>query len=337
MTTGPDSDARIPGSGRGEPDIVIAGSACRDIAGDDPRGWRLGGGVTYTALTSARLGLRTAAVIGLDPEAFDAHELALLAVAGVELLRVRLARAPIYLNVDSPGGRIQTCVEPGRPLPVVAMPAAWRAARAWILAPVAGELDDGWADPIPAGAFVALAWQGLLRNLRAGERVTRRAPAPGRLVGRADLIGLSEHDVAPGTTPEELAALMHAGAWLAYTNGVAGGRLAKVTAAGLGRIVPYTAVAAAREVDATGAGDTFLAALVASVVHANLVATRGPAGERTATGPVEPIRDSLFAAAAASFAVEGLGLEAVPDRAAVLRRLAGPPGQSLPEPPSSST
>jgi len=337
VTAGPDSDTRIPGSGRGEPDVVIAGSASRDIAEDDPRGWRLGGGVTFTALTSARLGLRTAAVIGLDPQAFDAHELALLARAGVELLRVRLPRAPVYLNVDSPGGRIQTCVEPGRPLPHVAVPAAWRSARAWILAPVAGELDDDWAEPIPAGAFVALGWQGLLRTLRAGTRVTRRAPAPGRLVGRADLIGLSEHDVAPGTTLEELAALMHAGAWLAYTNGVAGGRLAEVTAAGRGRIVPYAAIAAAREVDATGAGDTFLAALVASVVHPNPQAARARAGGGAAAGEAGPEPDLRFAAAAASFTVEGPGLKGVPDRAAVLRRLAVPAGQSLPEPPSSST
>jgi sugar/nucleoside kinase (ribokinase family) len=333
----PETGARVTESGWGEPDVVIAGAACRDIAADDPRGWRLGGGVTYTALTSARLGLRTAAVIGLDPQAFDAHELALLAESGVELLRVRLPRAPVYLNVDSPAGRIQTCVEPGLPLPHVAVPAAWRAARAWILAPVAGELDGDWADPIPAGAFVALGWQGLLRTLRAGTLVTRRAPAPGRLVGRADLVGLSEHDVAPGTSLGELAALLHPGAWLAYTNGVAGGRLAEVTAVGVGRIVPYEAIAAAREVDATGAGDTFLAALVASVVQANLDAARGTAGERSASDLVDPIRESRFAAAAASFTVEAPGLDGVPDRAAVLRRLAGRADQSLPEPPSSST
>jgi hypothetical protein len=44
-----------------------------------------------------------------------------------------------------------------------------------------------------------------------------------------------------------------------------------------------------------------------------------------------------FAAAAASFTVEGPGLAAVPDRAAVLRRLAGGADQSSPEPPSSPT
>jgi hypothetical protein len=47
--------------------------------------------------------------------------------------------------------------------------------------------------------------------------------------------------------------------------------------------------------------------------------------------------DVRFAAAAASFTVERPGLTAVPDRAAVLRRLAGSAGQSSPEPPSSPT
>ena len=40
------------------PEIIILGAACRDVAPDDPRGWRLGGGVSYAALATARLGLR---------------------------------------------------------------------------------------------------------------------------------------------------------------------------------------------------------------------------------------------------------------------------------------
>ena len=47
-------------------EVVHIGSACRDIAPEDPRGWRIGGGVMYAALTTARLGLRTAAVVGVD-------------------------------------------------------------------------------------------------------------------------------------------------------------------------------------------------------------------------------------------------------------------------------
>lgn len=340
MTGRPDSAARVRGLGAHEPEVVIAGSGCRDIAPDDPRGWRLGGGVTYAALTCARLGVRTAAVIGLDPQAYESHELELLAAAGVTLLRVRLPLGPVFRNVDAPGGRIQTCLEPGLPLPHVAVPLAWRVAPAWILAPVAGELDDAWADPIPANAFVALGWQGLLRTLRAGTRVERRAPAAGRLVRRADVIGVSEHDVAPGTSPADLAPLLHPGAWLVFTHGIAGGRIARVTADGLGSVVHYRAVEAVAEVDPTGAGDTFLAALVASVVSASRDRAQDASGIPAApgvAGATGTLPDVRFAAAAASFTVEGPGLTAVPDRVAVNHRLAGSAGQSSPEPPSSPT
>ena len=337
VTGRPDPDTRGRGLDRHEPEVVIAGSGCRDIAPDDPRGWRLGGGVTYAALTCARLGVRTAAVIGLDPQAYESHELELLAAAGVTLLRVRLPLGPVFRNVDAPGGRIQTCIEPGLPLPHVAVPLAWRSAPAWILAPVAGELDDAWAEPIPADAFVALGWQGLLRTLQAGTRVERRAPAPGRLVLRADVIGVSEHDVAPGTSPVDLAPLLHPGAWLVFTHGVAGGRIARVTADGLGTVVHYPAVEAAGEVDATGAGDTFLAALVSSIVRAAPDGARDRDGRTGAAGTAGPLPDVRFAAAAASFTVEGPGLSAVPDREAVLRRLAGSVDQSSAETPSSPT
>ena len=64
------------------PDVVVVGAAARDITPDDPRGWRLGGGVTYGALALARLGVRIGVVIGLDPLARDAHELALIEQIG---------------------------------------------------------------------------------------------------------------------------------------------------------------------------------------------------------------------------------------------------------------
>ncbi len=327
----------------GGPEIVVVGAASRDLAADDERGWRLGGGVTYAALQSARLGVRTAAIMGLDPAAFDATELGLLAEAGVELLRVPLSHGPVFRNVEADGGRSQTCLDPGRPLPMVDVPGAWRDASAWVLAPVAAELEERWSDRMRRDALVALGWQGMLRRLRAGARVGRRAPVRGRLVARADLAVLSEHDLVAGARPQGLAAFLEPGAWLVVTAGAAGGWLANVTPHGLGPLVRYPAIAAAREVDATGAGDTFLAALVASLLASGDAAgaARG-AARREAAGGDPPERHPLaphlrFAAAAASFTVEGPGLSTVADRTAVLGRLAGPVAQSFAESPFSPT
>src|SRR4051812_17125834 len=141
-------------------EVVHVGSACRDIAPDDPRGWRLGGGVTYAALTTARLGLRTAAVVGADELAMGASELDTLREAGVDTLVVPLSEGPIFHNQETPAGRVQTVIAPGVPLQPVAMPSSWLATPAWSLVPVAGEIPDRWVEMIPADALLAVGWQG---------------------------------------------------------------------------------------------------------------------------------------------------------------------------------
>ena len=291
------------------PEIVHVGSACRDVDEGDPRGWRLGGGVTYSALTSARLGLRTAAIVGVDDEARSAHELDLLRRAGVELLLVPLAEGPVYHNVETPAGRVQTCVRVGVPLPVPEIPGPWRAARTWMLAPVADELRDDWAEPPAAEAFVAVAWQGLLRDLRPGERVTSRAPRASRLIRRADLVGLSRRDVAPDTAIGDLLALLRPAVLLVVTEGADGGVLLAPDADGRLEEVRWSATPSEDEVDATGAGDTFLSALVATIARP---------GDRTG----RTLPDLALAAAAGSLVVEGPGLGAVPHRAQVEARAA---------------
>ena len=292
--------------------IVHVGSASRDLTEDDPRGWRLGGGASYAALTTARLGLRTAALVGVDPAASNAAELDLLRGAGVELLLVPLGEGPVFRNRETPGGRAQTCLAPGERMPIPSLPASWHEAPAWSLAPVAGELGDSWAAAVPDRAFLSLGWQGLLRDLVAHREVARRPPAASPLLDRADLVGVSRHDLEPGTSLPGLMRLLRVGAQLVVTEGRAGGRLIHVGGDGRARTQPYRAIATSREIDPTGAGDVFLAALVASMVRP---AANGRRSRR------HPRLDLEFAAAVASCVVEGPGLHGVPDRQAVLARL----------------
>lgn len=291
-------------------DVVHIGSSSRDLVVDDPRGWRLGGGVAYAALTTARLGLRTAALIGVDDAAATAHELEFLRDAGVDLVLQRLPEAPIFDNQETLAGRVQICHAVGRPLRIPILPPAWRQAPAWSLVPVADEVDQAWADVVPAGAYLAVGWQGMLRDLVPGARVTRRLPGPSALIRRADLVGVSRHDVAVGTSLASLAGFMHPGADLIVTEGQEGGLLVRVGTDGPREILRYRSTAADRAIDQTGAGDTFLAAALASVI-------RPAIGGRSRSRRTPDLR---FAAAAGSLAVEGPGLAAVPDRAAVLVR-----------------
>lgn len=293
-------------------DIVHVGSACRDLTEDDPRGWRLGGGASYSALTTARLGLRTAAVVGVDAIAASASELDLLRAAGVELHLVELPEGPVFRNRETPAGRVQSWPVHGHPLPVPDLPRSWWTARAWSLVPVASELNESWAALLPEGTFVSLAWQGLLRQQGSDRLTEKLPPARSPLLDAADLVGVSRHDLAPETPLESVVGLLRPGARLALTNGHDGGRLIGVLPDGRPSAVPWDAVQPERVLDPTGAGDVFLAALAAAAVRPDLTTFAG-------TGP--PTTDVAFAAATASFVVEAPGLHGVPDRAAVLRRL----------------
>ncbi len=291
-------------------DVVHIGSASRDLTADDPRGWRLGGGVTYAALTTARLGLRTAALVGADAVAASAAELDLLRAAGVELELVHLVEGPVFDNHETPAGREQICHAVGRPLAIPTLPSGWIDATAWSLVPVAGEVDDDWTRVIPGAAYVAFGWQGILRELVAGQRVERRPPAPSALVARADIVGASHHDLAIGTSLALLSGFLHPGADLVVTEGRQGGLLVRVGTDGPREILRYPAVTVGREIDPTGAGDTFLAALLVSAVRSG----------RVGAGPEVRGLDLSFAAAAGSLAVEAPGLAGVPNVEALERR-----------------
>ncbi|HXQ95985.1 MAG TPA: PfkB family carbohydrate kinase [Candidatus Acidoferrales bacterium] len=291
------------------PSVVVVGAATRDVDPTEPRGWRLGGGVAYGALLLARLGMRVGALVGLDRAARDAGEPATLVAAGVRVVIAELEHGPVFENRGTPAGRSQVCHETSEPLPMGALPAAWRAAPAFLFAPVAGELGADWAQAPAAGAVVGLGWQGLLRDLVAGELVGHLRPWLGPLQVRADVSVVSREDLPSVPDPESLERLLaRAGQEVAVTAGRSGGVFLRRTADGFVRATRWPAVPARREADATGAGDVFLAALVA---------VRLVLGPRRASG-----RSALlFAAVAASLSVEDVGLRGVPDLPGVRRRL----------------
>ena len=288
----------------GRPDLVVVGVASRDVTPDDPRGWRLGGGVSYCSLAAARLGLRVGCVMGVDEAAANATELAALEAAGVLLRRVPLARGPVFENIERDGHRRQRWLSRSDTVPVAALPEEWREARGWLFGPVAGELRKEWAQVVAArdDAYVAVGWQGLLREFAADGWVQRVDPAPSPLLDAAGLVCASVDDLAEGTSvPSILAFAPHA--TVVLTAGGRGG--VALGDAGMRR---YPAIAAARIVDPTGAGDVFLAALVAVWLR---------------TGELATSRALRFAAAAGSCAVEGPGLAGVPTAAQVKARLQG--------------
>src|SRR3954467_2921910 len=113
------------GRGGERPTVVVVGSAARDLVGDDPRGWRLGGGVSYSALTTARLGPPTGPLVGGDEAAASSSEIQLLRDAGVDVRLVPLEHGPVFVNIERPEGRLQLCEDRSDPVPASAVPPEW--------------------------------------------------------------------------------------------------------------------------------------------------------------------------------------------------------------------
>jgi hypothetical protein len=299
------------------PSVLVVGAASRDVVPDDARGWRLGGGVTYSALALGRLGFRVRALIGVDQEAAAARELDLLRAAGVVLALVELERGPIF---DNAGNR---CLQASARIALTALPRHWTTGNdAVLLAPVADETGEEWAEVHAPN--VGLGWQGLLRDLVAGAPIGRRPPAANALVGAARLVGVSRDDLAPESAPIDLLGLLAPGALLAVTDSDRGGTLLRASDAGEPELArPYPAIPSDGVVDPTGAGDVFLAVMLATLVQPSLL---------------EDVDDpTTIAAAAASLTVEASGLLGVPDLVAVRRRAARAPSRASRIPSEASS
>jgi sugar/nucleoside kinase (ribokinase family) len=308
------------------PIALVVGAASRDLTTADPRGWRLGGTATYASLALARLGIEVWALVGVDRLAATARELDLLRAAGVVLTLAELPSGPVFENVETPVGRRQRCLSIAEPMALTTLPRAWTSGfDALVLGPVAGELDDSWAllAGTAPGPFVALGWQGLLRTLRAGADVQRVPPASSDLLGRADLVVASGDDFEPGIRPGNLLPFLAPSATLVLTAAEEGGEILArdPSAADRAAVVrsSYPAIPSDAAVDPTGAGDVFLAAMVAAC----LVPGLGPA--------------ALVAAAAASLAVEAPGLLGVPDLDAIRRRMTRAPSLASRRPSDTSS
>jgi sugar/nucleoside kinase (ribokinase family) len=237
--------------------ILVVGAASRDLDPTDPRGWRLGGTVSYASLTLARLGVPVRALIGVDREAAAAAEIDVLRAAGVDVRLVALARGPVFDNRETPSGRVQIAHEVSDAMSAPAVPNEWRSSSVVLLGPVAGELGDEWVAALDRGAFIGLAWQGLLRESTRGEGVRRVAPRRSALVERANAIFVSAEDIRGSDTPRD--ELVRADQRLFITAGAQGALLLHGTG---GRRVPP--LPRREAVDTTGAGDVFMAAWLAA-------------------------------------------------------------------------
>jgi sugar/nucleoside kinase (ribokinase family) len=297
--------------------VLVVGAASRDVTTDDPRGWRLGGAVSYGALMLGRLGFRVRALIGADAKARTAREFDLLRAAGVVIAFAELESGPVFDNVR------HLFLAASDRIPVKALPRHWTAGNdAILVVPVADEVDGAWADL--AGPFLGVGWQGLLRQLVPGQMIERRPPAAHPLIEAASLLGVSREDLAPDANLASVRALLRPGATLVVTEGERGGTLLRKSERGAAPLARrYPAIPSDGTVDPTGAGDVFLAAMLGTMLQPSLL-----------DGRDDP---TTLAAAAASLTIEAPGLFGVPDLGEVRRRAARAPSRASRAPSADSS
>jgi 1D-myo-inositol 3-kinase len=282
-------------------DFLAIGHVAKDLT---PDGFRLGGAVTYGALTAQRLGLNPAVVTsagpGVDPSS---------AMPGIPLHVIPSAGTTTFKNTYHSGRRTQFIRGVGGPIAASDIPESWRSAPLVMLGPLAGEiscelaqsfsrrLGDTPQSPLAPNPIIIASIQGWLRQWDETGRVT-----PGKWDGRevlphVDAAILSEDDIEDYSLLETWKNITRV---LVFTRGSSG---AEIHFDGHWHHVDAFP---SSEVDPTGAGDVFAAAYLVRYSETSDV-----------------LESARFASCAASFCIQAEGTEGIPMRAQVEARLRG--------------
>lgn len=284
------------------PTFLAIGHLTRDMQRDGS--FSLGGTTAFAALTADRLGL-AAGIVTSAEQSFIAEVSSSLSSL---LLHVHPSQATTtFANSYDAGSRTQYLLARAPVLVLADVPDAWRNAPIVLLGPVDQEISPDLVALFPrrAGALVAATPQGWLRGWGADGRVRPVAwETADQILPLLDVLILSYDDLLPFGLGDPEAASTLLRAWsthvpmLVATNGRHGATLFHQ-----GRTQHFSAYPA-HEVDPTGAGDVFAAALLVHLARYN-----------------RPDLAVDFANWVASFSVEQHGIGGIPTRAMVEKRL----------------
>ena len=224
-------------------DYLAIGHITQDVT---PAGLRLGGTVTFSALTARALGLH----VGIVTAA--AHDLSLNVFDGITVVSVPSEYTTTYENIYGKGGRKQVLHHQAAHIPFESVPEAWRSASILHLGPLAQELDP----QLPKGfapSLLGVTPQGWMRKWDAQGHVSPcKWESAEMLLPQVGAVVLSREDVSGDE--ELIESMAHQTRVLVVTEGEAGAVL--YWNGDRRRFRPPQT----NEVDTTGAGDIFAAA-----------------------------------------------------------------------------
>lgn len=276
-------------------DLLLVGHVTRDLIHRTPEeGWRLGGTVSFAALTAQRMGREPLIVT----RAADPHDLDELP-AGVRRIVLPCESTTTFANIYTEHGRIQHCFAAAPPIRAEEIPAWCHSPRAVLLGPLVDEIGPDIPLLFGDGTLVAAVPQGWMRRWDATGRVfPKRWENAAEILPHLDVLVLSLEDIDYDL--QRIAPVFDLISLVVMTEYRDGSTIYQKQPNGAilqTRIAPRPA----SEVDPTGAGDIFTTAFVLRLQE---------------TG--DPVEAARFANVTASYGVEHLGILGVPTRETVL-------------------
>ena len=287
-------------------DFLAIGAITQDLIGEmqenpTSEGYRLGGTVSFAAITALRLGRRPTILTRAAPQT-DFSELP----SAVELCLLPSEHTTTFANHYRGRNRQQYVYTPIAPIEAEDIDPSLRRARVVLLGPLVDEIGADVPPVFSEETLVAAVPQGWMRQWDETGRVERKPwDNAEQILPHLDVLVLSIEDI--GYDLSALIPLSRQVSRVVLTESRNGSTLYLRDKRGrliTAKIPPRPA----REVDPTGAGDIFTAAFVLRLQEIG-----------------DPIHAARFANVTASFGVEGEGVSAIPTREQVLRYMAENP------------
>ncbi len=268
----------------GQPDFVVIGHVAKDLTDE---GHQPGGTVVYSALTARKLGRRVGVITSAGPD-LDLDQI----LENMEVICLPSPVTTTFRNIYEEEGRRQYVYAVAKRIGIEDVPVAWQEASIVHLGPIAGEIGGNMIDLFSA-SLLGLTPQGWLRRWDDQGRVFPcQWMEADKLLGRADVLILSEEDL--DGEARTLRSQLGAPRVAVVTEGAKGAMVYSQGAKFHSPARPTTVV------DPTGAGDIFAAAFLVRLAETD-----------------DPHEAARFANVAASLSVEKVGIASVPNRAQI--------------------
>ena len=284
------------------PELLFIGHVTCDLATADPHSaCRLGGTVSFAAVTAVQLGRRPT-VLTRATATTDLSELP----AAIDLHVLPSPTTTTFANVYTADGRVQYCYAQALPITAADVPDSLRRPQAVLLGPLVDEITPDVAALFSDESLVIAVPQGWMRRWDADGRVHAKPwESAAAILPHLDVLVLSLEDIDYDLARlDPLIAQVPQVVLTEYRDGSTIYQRQPDGQVRQTKIPPRPA----NELDPTGAGDIFATAFLIRLQEKG-----------------DPAHAARFANVTASFGVEHLGVSGIPSREQVLAYMADHP------------